>query len=61
MNKRINEVELKTNKEIKNINEEELLNPSKDIFKKYKDKDVEKLIDYSKEIKKEKGGDVKII
>lgn len=53
MNKRINEVELKTNKEIKNINEEELLNPSKDIFKKYKDKDVEKLIDYSKEIKKE--------
>ena len=52
MNKRINEVELKTNKEIKNINEEELLNPSKDIFKKYKDKDVEKLIDYSKEIKK---------
>ena len=53
MNKRINEVELKTNKDIKNINEEELLNPSKDIFKKYKDKDVEKLIDYSKEIKKE--------
>ena len=53
MNKRINEVELKTNKEIKNINEEELLKPSKDIFKKYKDKDVEKLIDYSKEIKKE--------
>ena len=53
MNKRINEVELKTNKEIKNINEEELLTPSKDIFKKYKDKDVEKLIDYSKEIKKE--------
>ena len=53
MNKRINEVELKTNKEIKNISEEELLNPSKDIFKKYKDKDVEKLIDYSKEIKKE--------
>ena len=53
MNKRINEVELKTNKEIENINEEELLNPSKDIFKKYKDKDVEKLIDYSKEIKKE--------
>ena len=52
LNKRINEVELNTNKEVKNINEEELLNPSKDIFKKYKDKDVEKLIDYSKEIKK---------
>ena len=52
LNKRINEVELNTNKDIKNINEEELLNPSKDIFKKYKDKDVEKLIDYSKEIKK---------
>ena len=52
LNKRINEVELNTNKEIKNINEEELLNPSRDIFKKYKDKDVEKLIDYSKEIKK---------
>lgn len=52
LNKRINEVELNTNKDIKNINEEKLLNPSKDIFKKYKDKDVEKLIDYSKEIKK---------
>ena len=52
-NKKINEVELKTRDELKNINEDELLNPSKDIFKRYKDKDVEKIIDYSKEMKKE--------
>ena len=52
-NKSINNIELNTNKEILNLNEEQVLSPSKDIFKKYKDKDVEKLIDYSKEIKKE--------
>lgn len=52
-NRKINEIELNTNKELLNINEDLVLTPSKDIFKKYKDKDVEKLIDYSKEIKKE--------
>ena len=51
--KSINEIELKTRDEIKRLDSEELLNPSKDFLKRYKDKDVEKLIDYSKEMKKE--------
>ncbi len=51
--KSINEIELKTKNDIKNINDEELFNPSKDFLKRYKDKDVEKLIDYSKDLKKE--------
>lgn len=51
--KSINEIELKTRDEIKNLDEDTVLNPSKDFLKRYKDKDVEKLIDYSKEIKKE--------
>lgn len=53
MTKFINEIELKTRDEIKNLDEDTVLNPSKDFLKRYKDKDVEKLIDYSKEIKKE--------
>ena len=53
MTKSINEIELKTRDEIKNLDENTVLNPSKDFLKRYKDKDVEKLIDYSKEIKKE--------
>ena len=51
--KSINEIELKTRNEIKQLDSEELFNPSKDFLKRYKDKGVEKLIDYSKEIKKE--------
>ena len=51
--KSINEIELKTKDEIKNLDEDTVLNPSKDFLKRYKDKDVEKLIYYSKEIKKE--------
>lgn len=51
--KSINEIELKTKDEIKNLDEDTVLNPSKDFLKRYKDKDVEKLIDYSKDIKKE--------
>lgn len=51
--KSINEIELKTRDEIKQLDSEELFNHSKDFLKRYKDKYVEKLIDYSKEIKKE--------
>ena len=53
MTKSINEIELKTRDDIKNIDEEDILNPSKDFLKRYKDKDVEKIIDYSKELKKD--------
>ena len=51
--KSINEIELKTKDEIKNLDEDTVLNPSKDFLKRYKDKDVEKIIDYSKELKKD--------
>ena len=50
---KINEINLKTNQEILNINQEEVLSPSKDVFKRYKDKDVVKLINYTKEVNKD--------
>lgn len=49
---KINEIELKTNNDILNINDD-ILSPTKDILKRYKEKDLNKLIDYTKEIKKE--------
>lgn len=49
----INNANLKTNEEILNLNQEEVLSPSKDVFKRYKDKDIEKLISYTKEVNKE--------
>lgn len=52
-NHKINKIELETNKEILNLNNEIFFTPSKDIFRRYKDKDVERLIDYSLEVKKE--------
>ncbi|MDO4996932.1 MAG: plasmid recombination protein, partial [Bacilli bacterium] len=51
--KSMNDIELKTSNDIKNINDEDIFNPSKDFLKRYKDKDVEELINYSKELKKE--------
>lgn len=53
MTKSINDIELKTKNEIINISSDDLFNPSKDFFKRYRDEDVEKLISYGKEIKKE--------
>ena len=50
---KINEINLKTNQEILNINQEEVLSPSKDVFKRYKDKDVVNLINYTKEVNKD--------
>ncbi|MBR2833087.1 MAG: plasmid recombination protein [Bacilli bacterium] len=50
INKSINENEKNTNKELLNL---DVIKPSKDIFRRYKDKDVERLIDYNKEVKKE--------
>ena len=50
---KINEINLKTNQEILNIHQEEVLSPSKDVFKRYKDKDVVNLINYTKEVNKD--------
>ena len=52
-NQKLNELELQTNKEIKELNDNDLLNPSKRKLVGYKDSDVENLIEYSKEIKKD--------
>lgn len=53
INKLINESELKTRKELNNIDEDEIFSPSKEFLKRYKEKDIENLIDYSKDIKKD--------
>ena len=48
----INNIQLETNKEIINLNTEEVLSPTKDFFNKYKNEDVEKMQQYAKEINK---------
>ena len=50
---KIQEVQLETDKDIINLNKEEILSPNKDIFKRYKDKDVDELINYTKEVNKD--------
>lgn len=50
---KIQESQLETNEDIINLNKEEVLSPSKDVFKRYKDKEVDNLINYTKEITKD--------
>lgn len=52
-NQKLNEVELKTLHDLKNINEDEVFNPTKRKIVGYKENDIEELINYSKQIKKE--------
>lgn len=52
-NKELNELELRVNKDISNINNDNLYNPTKKKLGGYKEKDVNKLIDYSKDIQKD--------
>jgi len=51
-NKELNEIELQVNKDIENINSDEILNPVKRKVIGYKDEDINNLIDYSKKLKK---------
>ena len=51
-NKKLNEIEIETTKEISKMNSKEILNPVKRKVVGYKDEDINKLIDYSKEIQK---------
>ncbi len=51
-NKELNEIELQVNKDIENINSDEILNPVKRKVIGYKDEDINNLIDYSKELRK---------
>ena len=52
-NKKLNDIELETTKELSNINSNEVLNPTKKKFGGYKENDVDELITYSKNINKE--------
>lgn len=52
-NKKLNQIELKTINQIKDLDDNEVLNPQKNKISLYKGKDVDNLIDYSKQIKKQ--------
>ena len=52
-NKRLNEIELQTTKEMSEIDSNEILNPTKRKIGGYKDNDVNNLINYSKQIQKQ--------
>ena len=60
-NKQLNEIEIKVNEEISFINSNEILTPTKKKLGGYKEKDVDKLIDYSKQIQKENSNNKGII
>ena len=52
-NKKLNQIELDTINQIKDLDDNEVLNPQKNKISLYKGKDVDNLIDYSKQIKKQ--------
>ena len=52
-NKKLNQIELETINQIKDVDDNEVLNPQKNKISLYKGKDVDNLIDYSKQIKKQ--------
>ncbi len=52
-NKKLNQIELETINQIKDLDDNEVLNPQKNKISLYKGKDVDNWIDYSKQIKKQ--------
>ena len=52
-NKKLNQIELETINQIKDLDDNEVLKPQKNKISLYKGKDVDNLIDYSKQIKKQ--------
>ena len=60
-NKRLNEIELQTTKEMSEIDSNEILNPTKRKIGGYKDKDVNNLINYSKQIQKQNSNSKNVI
>ena len=52
-NKKLNQIELETINQIKDLDDNEVLNPQKNKISLYKGKDVDNLIDYTKQIKKQ--------
>lgn len=60
-NKKLNEIELETTKELSEIDEKEILNPVKRKVVGYKDEDINNLIDYSKQIQKQNSNSKSVI
>ncbi len=60
-NKKLNEIELQTSKELSEIDEKEVLNPIKRKVIGYKDEDINNLIDYSKQIQKQNSNSKSVI
>lgn len=60
-NKRLNEIELQTAKEMSEIDSNEILNPTKRKIGGYKDNDVNNLISYSKQIQKQNSNSKNVI
>ena len=60
-NKQLNEIELELLKDIQKINNDEILNPIKRKVIGYKDEDINNLIDYSKNLKKDNLNSIKDI
>lgn len=60
-NKRLNEIEIETAKEISEIDSKEVLNPVKRKVIGYKDEDINNLIDYSKKIQKQNSNNKNVI
>ena len=60
-NKKLNEIELQTSKELTEIDEKEILNPVKRKVIGYKDEDINNLIDYSKQIQKQNSNSKSVI
>lgn len=60
-NKRLNEIELQTSKEMSEIDSNEILNPTKRKIGGYKDNDVNNLINYSKQIQKQNSNSKNVI
>lgn len=60
-NKKLNDIEIETTKEISKIDSKDILNPVKRKVVGYKEEDVNKLIDYSKQIQKQNSNNQGII
>lgn len=60
-NKKLNEIEIETAKEISEIDSKEVLNPVKRKVIGYKDEDINNLIDYSKKIQKQNSNNKNVI
>ena len=60
-NKKLNDIEIETTRNIKDIDSKEILNPTKKKLGGYKNNEIEKLIEYSKNIQKENSSNKGII